>query len=66
MNLRWRWALECRPYEVFGCSTVGETWNGRAGHTGDLMNPGVFVYIAEIEFQDGSRIAYRGDITLMR
>ncbi|MBV6474108.1 MAG: hypothetical protein JPMHGGIA_02411 [Saprospiraceae bacterium] len=41
-------------------------WNGRAGHTGDLMNPGVFVYIAEIEFQDGSRIAYRGDITLMR
>ncbi len=42
------------------------TWNGRHANTGDVMNPAVFVYIAEVVFQDGSTIVYRGDLTLMR
>ncbi len=41
-------------------------WNGRFGNTGDFMKPGVFVYVADILFQDGSSILYRGDITLIR
>ena len=41
-------------------------WNGRFGNNGDFMNPGVFVYVADILFQDGSSIIYRGDITLLR
>ncbi len=47
-------------------SDVINTWNGRFGNTGDLMNPAVFVYIAEVVFQDGNTIVYRGDLTLMR
>ncbi|HEX5625218.1 MAG TPA: gliding motility-associated C-terminal domain-containing protein, partial [Saprospiraceae bacterium] len=43
-----------------------DTWNGRPGNNGDLMNPGVFVYYAEVEFQDGNVIQYRGDLTLLR
>lgn len=41
-------------------------WNGRFGNNGDFMNPGVFVYIAEIVFLDGTSTIYRGDITLLR
>ncbi|MBK9108337.1 MAG: gliding motility-associated C-terminal domain-containing protein [Saprospiraceae bacterium] len=41
-------------------------WNGRFGNNGDLMNPGVYVYVAEIVFQDGSSLIYRGDVTLLR
>lgn len=42
------------------------TWNGRYANNGDLMSPAVFVYIAEVVFQDGSTIFYRGDLTLLR
>ncbi|MBK8483518.1 MAG: gliding motility-associated C-terminal domain-containing protein [Saprospiraceae bacterium] len=42
------------------------TWNGRFGNTGDLMNPGVFVYIIDVVFQDGNSIIYRGDINILR
>ncbi|NND34196.1 MAG: T9SS type B sorting domain-containing protein [Saprospiraceae bacterium] len=42
--------------------TVG--WDGT--HQGSLMNPGVFVYVAEIEFIDNSVLAFEGDITLLR
>lgn len=41
-------------------------WNGRFGNTGDFMNPGVFVYVAEVVFLDGTTTFYRGDITLLR
>jgi hypothetical protein len=30
------------------------------------MNPAVFVYWAEIEFIDGVKKMYKGDVTLMR
>ncbi|MEM7105693.1 MAG: gliding motility-associated C-terminal domain-containing protein, partial [Bacteroidota bacterium] len=39
-------------------------WNGT--FKGRLLNPGVFVYLAEIEFVDGVRIIYKGDVTLMK
>ena len=42
--------------------TIG--WDGT--HNGRLMNPGVFVYVAEIEFIDDSVLEFEGDITLLR
>lgn len=38
-------------------------WNGVV--KGKKMNPAVFVYLAEIEFIDGVRIMYRGDLTIL-
>ncbi len=39
-------------------------WDGTLG--GQLLNPGVFVYFAEIEFTDGRIEIYKGDVTLLR
>jgi hypothetical protein len=39
-------------------------WDGRIGN--DLQPPGVFLYVAEIEFKDGAREVFRGDVTLIR
>lgn len=39
-------------------------WNGM--FRGEMMNPAVFVYLAEIEFIDGEVIQYKGDISLVR
>ena len=33
---------------------------------GELMNPAVFVYWAEIEFVDGFTVLYKGDVTLVK
>ncbi len=40
----------------------GFGWNGFL--RGQLLNPAVFIYIADIEFTDGARIQYTGDVTL--
>ena len=42
--------------------TVG--WDGT--FNGEPMNPGVFVWSAEVEFIDGERIVYKGDVTIVR
>lgn len=39
-------------------------WDGT--FKGDFMNPGVFVYLVEVEFIDGLVLLYRGDVTLLR
>ncbi len=39
-------------------------WDGR--FRGELMNPAVFVYIAEIEFTDGEVEMFYGDVTLLK
>lgn len=39
-------------------------WNGRA--RGDQVNPGVFVYVVEVEYFDGSREVFSGDVTVVR
>lgn len=38
-------------------------WDGRIGET--LQNPGVYVYVAEVQFIDGEVIVYRSDATLI-
>ena len=38
-------------------------WDGTLN--GQLMNPGVYVYIIEVEFVDGIVLLFRGDVTLL-
>ena len=42
--------------------TIG--WDG--SYKGNPMNPGVFVWVAEIEFIDGQREIFKGDVTVVR
>ena len=53
-------------YEVFNFqpNNPGFGWDGT--HRGQEVNSGVYVYIAEIEFNDGEVLLYKGDVTLMR
>ncbi|MCC6410931.1 MAG: gliding motility-associated C-terminal domain-containing protein [Saprospiraceae bacterium] len=39
-------------------------WDGK--FRGDKLQPGVYVWYAEITFRDGETILYEGDVTLMR
>lgn len=39
-------------------------WDGL--HRGEVLNPGVFTWFAEIEFIDGSSEIYEGDVSLIR
>lgn len=39
-------------------------WDGT--HRGRELNSGVYVYLAEIEFNDGEVLIYKGDLALMR
>lgn len=38
-------------------------WDGR--FQGKIMNPGVFIYLIEVSFDDGITLLYRGDLTLL-
>jgi gliding motility-associated-like protein len=39
-------------------------WSGRA--RGDEVNPGVYVYVVEVEYFDGSSEVFSGDVTVVR
>lgn len=39
------------------------SWDGRMN--GRVLNPGVFVYLIEVTFDDGVKLLYRGDLTLL-
>lgn len=39
-------------------------WNGM--YRGKLVNPGVYVYLIEVEFVDGVTGLYKGDVTVLR
>ncbi len=39
-------------------------WDGRREE--ELVNSGVFVYMAEVEFLDGVKLIYRGDVAVVR
>lgn len=39
-------------------------WDGTKN--GRPVNPGVFVYMVEVEFLDGATLLYRGDVTVLR
>ncbi|MBK8723258.1 MAG: gliding motility-associated C-terminal domain-containing protein [Saprospiraceae bacterium] len=39
-------------------------WDGTFNNK--LMNPGVYVYVTEVEYKDGKKKVYKGDVTLIR
>lgn len=43
---------------------LSQGWDGR--YNGNFVNPGVFVYLAEVKFLDGRVLLYRGDVTVIR
>jgi gliding motility-associated-like protein len=59
-----RWGSEVFAADGFSLNAPDVFWDGR--FHGEAMNPGVYVYYAEIEFVDGVTEAYRGDVTMLR
>lgn len=53
-------------YECTDCTpgTAGTGWDGRVGSK--PSKPDVYVWIADIEFTDGHREVFRGDVALLR
>jgi len=59
-----RWGNEVYELQNFLPNNPTIGWDGT--FNGEPMNPGVFVWSAEIEFIDGERILYKGDVTVVR
>ena len=61
---RWGELLYEREAFLPDNDNFSEGWDGR--FNGDYVNPGVFVYLAEVRFLDGRVLLYRGDVTVVR
>jgi gliding motility-associated-like protein len=59
-----RWGEMLYQAENFQPNDPAYGWGGL--FRGEVMNPGVFVYWAEVEFVDGFKGFYKGDVTLFR
>ena len=59
-----RWGNEVFANSDFPPNTEAFGWKG--DFRGEAHNPGVFVYLATVEFIDGSTAFFEGDVTLMK
>lgn len=59
-----RWGEQVYEGRDFMVNDPDTGWDGT--FRGDPMNPGVFVWMLEVEFADGEREVYRGNTTLIR
>lgn len=59
-----RWGELVYEVKDFDPNDLSKGWDGNFKN--ERMNPGVFVYFAEIEFIDGLVETYKGDMTLMK
>jgi gliding motility-associated-like protein len=59
-----RWGEPVYQADQFLPNDPDYGWDGT--FRGELMNPGVFVYFAEIEFLDGQVELFKGSVTLVR
>ncbi|MEM9819478.1 MAG: gliding motility-associated C-terminal domain-containing protein [Bacteroidota bacterium] len=59
-----RWGEVVFAAENVEPNTFKHGWDGT--FKGQAMNPGVFVYFAEVEFIDNEVIFYEGDVTLLK
>lgn len=64
LNIYDRWGNFLWQGEDFPLSDVRYGWDGSA--RGRLLDPGVFVYVAEVEMEDDSVRHFKGDVTLIR
>jgi gliding motility-associated-like protein len=59
-----RWGESVWEYKDFLPNDPASGWDGY--YRGDLLNPAVFVWFAEVEFIDGIVEVFEGDVTLVR
>ncbi len=59
-----RWGESVFSFHDFLPNDPEFGWDGK--HRGRLMNTGVFIYTAEVEFIDGAVILYKGDVVLIK
>ena len=59
-----RWGTRIYSASNFGIYNNGFWWNGN--DAGYKFSTGVYAYIIEVEYFDGSRETFFGDITLLR
>jgi gliding motility-associated-like protein len=63
-NIYDRWGVNVFSETEFQPNDTENAWNGT--FKGELLNPGIFAYFAEIEFSDGRRELFTGEILLIR
>ena len=59
-----RWGALIYSRDSFEPNDATTGWDGT--YNGQLLNPAVFVYVAEVEFVDGSVKMFTGDVALVR
>ena len=59
-----RWGAKVYERTDFPIEDESTGWDGR--FNGNMLNTGVYIYLFEIEFIDGSVRKYSGDVTLLR
>ncbi len=59
-----RWGEKLFENNDFQPNQASEGWDGLFGNK--MMMSGVYVFFAEVEFLDGHREIYKGDVTLLR
>ncbi len=59
-----RWGETVYEYYYFQPNDVSIGWDGK--YRGEVMNTGVYVWFAEVEFMDGKVELYKGDVLLMK
>lgn len=59
-----RWGETVFEYENFTPNNPAFGWDGK--HRGEVLNPAVFAWFAEVEFIDGQVVLFEGDVTLVR
>ncbi|MBK8566609.1 MAG: gliding motility-associated C-terminal domain-containing protein [Saprospiraceae bacterium] len=59
-----RWGEAVFEYFDFEANNPAYGWDGR--WRGQIMNPAVFAWFAEVEFKDGTVELFKGDVTLVR
>ena len=59
-----RWGEQVFNQNNFPPNQLNLGWDGR--FKGEFMNPGVFIYVADVRFIDGSVKRFQGDVTLVK
>jgi gliding motility-associated-like protein len=61
---RWGSLLYSRDNFDPADDNISTGWDGT--YQGKYVNPGVYIYVAEVTFLDGRVLVYRGDVTVLR
>jgi hypothetical protein len=59
-----RWGEVLHSKDNIDPNNYSVGWDG--SFKGQVINPGVYVYLIEVEFADGQIRMFKGDVTLMK